>query len=203
MAIWEKTNNSLICQGDRLNSIAAPLIHHSFPQVDSDGSVPVDVQPMDVIILTQSCELENSKASLVVVAGVYTIEDFEELNASFQSTGRWESVQGPIRWPSPFAWSRRTDKWTRVCRCGFSSNSIPSGRICAIFCSKLRRTLALRLSLPREHVTSLRTIFHARSVAYRSSTRFRKKMNGNLQIGASPISTLPAALRQSALRRAR
>jgi hypothetical protein len=92
MAIWEKTNNSLICQGDRLNSIAVPLIHHSFPQVDSDGSVPVDVQPMDVIILTQSCELENSKASLVVVAGIYTIEDFEELNASFQSKGRWESV---------------------------------------------------------------------------------------------------------------
>jgi hypothetical protein len=28
----------------------------------------------------------------VVVAGIYTIEDFEELNASFQSKGRWESV---------------------------------------------------------------------------------------------------------------
>lgn len=92
MEIWEKITEPSLGQGDRLDSIAVPLIRDSFPQVDQDGSVPVDVQPMDVIVLTQSCDLDARKVSLVVVAAIYSLEEFEKIDNSFQNSGRWKEV---------------------------------------------------------------------------------------------------------------
>jgi hypothetical protein len=92
MGIWERVNGSNLNQGDRLDAIAVPLIRDAFPALDQDGNVPLDVQTLDVIILTQSCDLETEKVSSVVVAAIFSVEKFEGVDPSFRNSGKWKDV---------------------------------------------------------------------------------------------------------------
>jgi hypothetical protein len=92
MGIWVKVDGPSLSQGDRLDAIAVPLIRQEFPQPDADGSVPLDVQLTDVIVLTQSCDLETSRAAFVVVAANYSLDKFEGVDPSFQKATKWKEV---------------------------------------------------------------------------------------------------------------
>jgi hypothetical protein len=46
-----------------------------------------------LIIVTQSCDLENSKVDLVAMCPAYTLEEFETTNPKFKSKERWEAVR--------------------------------------------------------------------------------------------------------------
>ena len=84
MGIWKRIKDDPLGQGDRLNSIAVPLVRPSFPEASEDGDVPIDVREMDVIVLTQSCDLLADKAPLVVVAAIHSLDVFEETNESLK-----------------------------------------------------------------------------------------------------------------------
>jgi hypothetical protein len=92
MGIWKRIKDDPLGQGDRLNSIAVPLVRPSFPEASEDGDVPIDVREMDVIVLTQSCDLLADKAPLVVVAVIHSLDVFEETNESFKAKGKWSEV---------------------------------------------------------------------------------------------------------------
>jgi hypothetical protein len=92
MGIWERIKDNSLGQGDRLNSIAVPLVRPSFPEAGVDGSVPIDVREMDVIVLTQSCDLLADKTPLVVVAEIHSLDVFEETNEAFKAKGKWTEV---------------------------------------------------------------------------------------------------------------
>jgi hypothetical protein len=80
MPIWQKTNGRILNQGDLLRGIAVPKVLDEFPQTDADGRTQIDVADQDVIILSQSCDLEQRKVSFVVVALAFSLADFEEVN---------------------------------------------------------------------------------------------------------------------------
>ena len=52
----------------------------------------VEVNEFDLIVLTQSCDLDNKKVSQVVLCPIYPISEFEEANPPFAKKGKWNEV---------------------------------------------------------------------------------------------------------------
>jgi hypothetical protein len=52
-----------------------------------------DGDTYNVIVVTQSCDLENNKAPLVATCPIFTLAEFESDNAKFAEKGQWERVR--------------------------------------------------------------------------------------------------------------
>lgn len=48
---------------------------------------------MNLMVLTQSCDLENKKVDFVALCPVYSLTKFEEINPDYKKKGRWEEVR--------------------------------------------------------------------------------------------------------------
>jgi len=92
MAIWGSTRGKVLNQGDFLPKIQIPSVTTSFPREDADGQVPVSITIADVIVISQSCDLELHKIPFVVVAQIFGVPNFEEVNPSFKKKGVWKEV---------------------------------------------------------------------------------------------------------------
>ena len=46
-----------------------------------------------IIIVTQSCDLENRKARLVAACPIYPIVEYEKINQMLAQKGRWEEIR--------------------------------------------------------------------------------------------------------------
>jgi hypothetical protein len=58
---------------------------------DTTHDVVVDTR--NCIIVTQTCDLENSKAPFVALCPLHAIADFEEVNPPYKKRGEWEQVR--------------------------------------------------------------------------------------------------------------
>jgi len=89
-SFWVQVTESTLQQGDYLTDCAVPIFIDptAGPQA---RDVPVDV--FDLIVLTQSCDLEHEKVRLVAMCPIYAITKFEERNPDFQKKGRWDEVR--------------------------------------------------------------------------------------------------------------
>lgn len=88
---WQQTQGDQIRQGDFLLVCKVPIFA---PNVGISGSENnVRVLEYNCIVMTQSCDLENRKAPLVAVCPVFTISDYESLNAKYKEKGTWERVR--------------------------------------------------------------------------------------------------------------
>ncbi len=47
----------------------------------------------DLVVVTQSCDLENQKVALVACCPIFPIAEFESVNTDFQKRGPWEEVR--------------------------------------------------------------------------------------------------------------
>jgi hypothetical protein len=93
MSAWQKILQSdALNQGDLLRAIKIPTVEESFPATDANGTVVINVIESDIIVLSQSCDLELDKLPNVVVAQVFSIADFEAKNPGFQKSGKWKDV---------------------------------------------------------------------------------------------------------------
>ena len=63
-----------------------------FPSPDQNGQAQIETQDHRVIILSQSCDLEQKKLKSVVVASVYTLDEFEQTNPNYKKKGQWTQV---------------------------------------------------------------------------------------------------------------
>ncbi len=89
-SFWVKVTDSNLRQGDYLSDCAVPIFLD--PAVTSETQeVPIDV--FDLILLTQSCDLEQNKARLVAMCPIYSIKAFEERNPEFTKKGKWNEVR--------------------------------------------------------------------------------------------------------------
>jgi len=92
MPPWLRVKGEVLNQGDLLRDIAVPTVHSSFPNHDENGNIPLDVGQANIIILSQSCDLEQRKVPTVVVAQTYTLDEFEGVNPAFKVKGKWREV---------------------------------------------------------------------------------------------------------------
>jgi hypothetical protein len=89
---WLSVTGTVLNQGDLLRNIAVPIVQSSFPEHDDEGSVPLFVGQANIIIISQSCDLEQRKVSNVVVAQIFSLDEFESVNPSYERKEKWNEV---------------------------------------------------------------------------------------------------------------
>lgn len=89
---WEPTTGTALAQGDLLPDCLVPLIAPEFG-ADEDRAEILVAEGNRLIIITQSCDLENEKARFVATCPIHTLPEFEEVNPDFRRKGRWEQVR--------------------------------------------------------------------------------------------------------------
>jgi len=92
MAPWLRVKSEVLNQGDLLRDIAVPSVQSTFPNPDEDGNVPLNVGQANIIVLSQSCDLEQNKVPTVIGARTFTLDEFEGVNPAYKSKGRWTEV---------------------------------------------------------------------------------------------------------------
>jgi len=89
---WEGVEGNTLNQGDWLPGCHVPVLLSEFSP--SEGSViDIDLELRNIIVLTQSCDLENGKAPLVAVCPLYSLSEWEHTSEDFRAKGKWESVR--------------------------------------------------------------------------------------------------------------
>jgi len=53
--------------------------------VDSEGELEIEIEYYNVVVLSQSCDLENSKIDIVLVAPYWTFEEIKQINPEYVS----------------------------------------------------------------------------------------------------------------------
>jgi hypothetical protein len=90
-AFWTKAEGEKLAQGDFLPSCHVPEFGEGFGK--EGGEEELVVSETDLIVVTQSCDLENEKVPLVALCPIHTLAAFEETNPTYSARGRWESVR--------------------------------------------------------------------------------------------------------------
>jgi hypothetical protein len=91
-SFWIQVNESNLRQGDYLTSCLVPISIFKAPGLEEE-ILEVEVQERDLIVLTQSCDLDNRKARSVALCPIYSLQEFETVNPDFQKKGRWNEVR--------------------------------------------------------------------------------------------------------------
>jgi hypothetical protein len=87
---WVQISEPGLRQGDLLPSCLVPI-----PGLDAvEQGVPQEGTAMeyDLIVLTQSCDLEQRKVRLVATCPIFPLAEFEAVNPAFARKGRWNEV---------------------------------------------------------------------------------------------------------------
>ena len=82
-------------QGEIIRDCQIPLPSISIYEGVLDGSMKgnVEVKTSDIIILSQSCDIENSKIDSIIVCPIYSLLDLMEVNQYFDSSKARESLR--------------------------------------------------------------------------------------------------------------
>jgi hypothetical protein len=87
---WVQVNEPTLRQGDYLRDCRVPrFLDPSVKSVPED--IPVD--EYDLIVLTQSCDLDHDRIRLVAMCPIFPIAEFEKVNTDFQKKGKWNEVR--------------------------------------------------------------------------------------------------------------
>jgi hypothetical protein len=84
-------------QGDFFFSCQIPTFLPGTTAAEEQENIPVDIQVHDVIVVTQSCDLQASKVENVLVCPVFPVTELETIEEYFRSTrGKEEIRRGNI-----------------------------------------------------------------------------------------------------------
>jgi hypothetical protein len=92
---WVQINEDSLRQGDFLPGCLVPIPVFdptNFGKYSSSQEVEIEIEEYDLIILTQSCDLENGKISRVLLCPIYSIDEYEKFNPQFKKKGVWNEV---------------------------------------------------------------------------------------------------------------
>lgn len=96
---WTSINESVLQQGDLLLECWIPEFPYDFA-VNSDTTVVIQANQADLIVITQSCDLEHGRLSLVAMCPVWSIPVFEAAQAEHgrgRSTKAWRDFWNNVR----------------------------------------------------------------------------------------------------------
>ena len=89
-SFWVNVTGTTLRQGDYLLSCPVPAVSE---RPDDTGEQSFPVEERDLIVMTQSCDLENGKVAFVALCPIHTLVEFEQANPSFTHKGAWENVR--------------------------------------------------------------------------------------------------------------
>ena len=90
---WSRVTGNKLAQGDLLKDCLVPQYGADFGAGGEGTTETLTIGTQTLIIVTQSCDLENSKIELVALCPAYTLAEFEAINPIFAQKGRWEEVR--------------------------------------------------------------------------------------------------------------
>ena len=91
MNFWRAADGPELAQGDLLPRCVMPLFLP--PEREIDDLLNLPLVQADLIVVTQSCDLENHNVQFVALCPIHTLEAFEEINPEFRRRGQWENVR--------------------------------------------------------------------------------------------------------------
>ena len=86
---WVEVQAAELRQGDYLPRCLVPIFGAGFAPA---GTHVVSAVEYDLIVITQSCDLEQRRARLVAACPIYALTEFEAVNPAFTKKGRWNEV---------------------------------------------------------------------------------------------------------------
>ncbi len=124
---WEQLTSEKLAQGDFLPGCSVPIVPADFGT--AEGQIKVRIDVIDLIIMTQSCDLENGKAILVACCPIHSLSRFEEYTPTFKKSGAWENVrQGRVEGLHLLgSTTDPTDKWDAYVVYFRTIYSLPNG----------------------------------------------------------------------------
>ena len=90
---WIRVTGRCLAQGDLLERCLVPQFGSNFGAGGEGTDENLSVGEANLIVVTQSCDLENGKVHLVAMCPVYTLTEFESENPAYTARGRWEEVR--------------------------------------------------------------------------------------------------------------
>ncbi len=90
-SFWEATSDAGLRQGELLPLCPVPVVQEKLIADAPTQTVPI--QRYNLIVITQSCDLNQQKARLVALCPIFPITRFEEINEEMKRKGRWEEVR--------------------------------------------------------------------------------------------------------------
>ena len=90
---WQSVSGRNLAQGDLLPNCLLPVFVAPTASQSSDDSQEVSVLTARLIVVTQSCDLENKKVQFGAMCPIHTLEEFAGQNPHFQKTKNWEAVR--------------------------------------------------------------------------------------------------------------
>ena len=92
-SFWTNVTGKSLAQGDLLTGCLVPQFGADFGAAGEGAIETLALGEQTLIIVTQSCDLENSKVELVAMCPAHTLEEFEVVNQKFRGKERWEAVR--------------------------------------------------------------------------------------------------------------
>ena len=90
---WENPTDSALRQGSYILNCPVPVFAEFPMQTEKEVELIVDIRFQDLIIVTQSCDLEQNKTRFVALCPIYSLEKYEQFNSEFLKKSRWEEVR--------------------------------------------------------------------------------------------------------------
>jgi len=88
-AFWTSVSDGTLRQGDLLLRCPVPILP---PDLKVDVTISVAMRYHDVVVINQSCDLEQRKVRGVALLSVTSVPEFEKNNPVFAKKGRWNEV---------------------------------------------------------------------------------------------------------------
>jgi len=88
---WTTVTSTELRQGDLIQGCLVPVVPGDWKPVPGSTS-ELDVQEQKLIIITQSCDLEQSKAPFVATCPVASYEEFNDAHKGFDKK-KWEQIR--------------------------------------------------------------------------------------------------------------
>ncbi|MCX6831974.1 MAG: hypothetical protein NT028_07550 [candidate division Zixibacteria bacterium] len=80
-----------LVQGDLV--LSCPIFVPSDPSTVGEDVIPGEIVDYDVIVMSQSCDLEYNKIELVLVCPVHTLDEFAEENPAYRDPNQKEAIR--------------------------------------------------------------------------------------------------------------
>jgi len=90
---WGNVEGKLLAQGDLLPDCCLPVFLDPVPREGEPEQQDLEVVSQRLIVVTQSCDLENNKVEFVALCPIHTLEEFSKSNPHYENSKEWEHVR--------------------------------------------------------------------------------------------------------------
>jgi len=90
---WNSVEGDLLAQGDLLPDCCLPVFVDPKPREGDREEQYIDVVSQRLIVVTQSCDLENKKVEFVALCPIHTLNEFTSSNPKYENKKHWENVR--------------------------------------------------------------------------------------------------------------